>query len=290
MSMQFRKPARPLVVYTDLDGTLLDHDTYRFDAAVPALQRLAALGVPVIPVTSKTLAELEKLNDTLDLKGPCIAENGGLIAFPSGYFETTAPLLTVGRYQVQSLSPDYPRILDTLTELRQAYGFNFTGFADLSDTNVAALTGLDKKDAHLARRRLCSEPLIWNDGDAAFKHFLQELDRRDYTLVKGGRFCHVLGRTDKALAIHRLDDFFTAAGFSDFTRIALGDSPNDTRMLQVADVAVVVRRKDGSCLQVETAGRKVETRAGGPVGWNAFFQQYLDELEAEGGIQRTLHG
>jgi mannosyl-3-phosphoglycerate phosphatase len=290
MNPRFKIPARPLIVYTDLDGTLMDHDDYSFQAAVPALQRLEQLNVPIIPVTSKTLAELEVLNRELGLKGPCIAENGGLIAFPADYFETPPPLQSVGQYEVEFLSPDYTTILDMLADLRQSYGFNFTGFADLSDAEVAELTGLSIDAAQLARRRLCSEPLVWNDGEEAFKRFVQELGKRRYTLVKGGRFWHVLGQTDKALAIRQLDGFFSDAGCSDFTRIALGDSPNDTPMLQAADIAVVIRRKDGSWLQVETAGEQVKTRASGPEGWNEFFQQYLDGLDSAQGTHRTIHG
>lgn len=290
MNTPFKKPARALVVYTDLDGTLLDHDSYSFEAAVPALKRLEQLGVPVIPVTSKTLAELQALNLELGLKGPCIAENGGLIAIPADYFDPAPPLESVGPYKVEYLASDYNSILDMLAELRLAFGFKFTGFADLSDADVAELTGLSVQAAQLARRRLCSEPLLWNDSDEAFKRFLRELEKRHYTLLKGGRFWHVLGQTDKALAIRRLDGYFSAAGFSDFTRIALGDSPNDARMLQVADIAVVVRHKDGSWLQIETPGEKVQTRASGPEGWNEFIQRYLDGLTPERGTQRTLHG
>ena len=41
-----------VMVFTDLDGTLLDHDTYAFDAARPALAALTARAIPVVPVTS----------------------------------------------------------------------------------------------------------------------------------------------------------------------------------------------------------------------------------------------
>jgi mannosyl-3-phosphoglycerate phosphatase len=290
MNRRFKNPARPLLVYTDLDGTLLDHDNYSFKAAEPALVRLEKLGVPIIPVTSKTLAELALINHELHLDGPCIAENGGLIAIPSGYFDTTSSLQAVGEYRVKYLSPDYTRILDMLAEVRRTYAFDFTGFADLSDSGVADLTGLSTGAAKLARQRLCSEPLVWNDSDEALKRFQQVLEKRDYTLTKGGRFHHVLGRTDKSFAIRQLEQYFSDAGFSEFTRIALGDSPNDSRMLQIADIAVVVRRKDGSWLQLETPGEKVQTRSSGPQGWNEFFQHYLDRPDSEQGMQRTLHG
>ena len=42
------------VIYTDLDGTLLDHHTYSFDAARSTIAALSERGIPVIPCTSKT--------------------------------------------------------------------------------------------------------------------------------------------------------------------------------------------------------------------------------------------
>lgn len=290
MTHHFQQPACPLLVYTDLDGTLLDHDSYSFDEARPALQRLQQLSVPVIPVTSKTLAELEVLLAALGIDGPCIAENGGLIALPPGYFGAAPNLKKVGRFEVEYLSLEYSAIADLLSTLRRESGFVFTGFADMDDDRVAELTGLDSGAAHRARQRLCSEPLLWQDTAAAFDDFARQLQQHGCSLVKGGRFFHVLGQTDKALAMTRLNGSFTQAGFSGFASVALGDSPNDAPMLQAADIAVVIRRKDGGCLQLDTLGSKIVTRASGPAGWNEFFTDNLDRLVSEGTGERTLHG
>ena len=43
------------LIFTDLDGSLLDHHSYSFAPAVPLLAELDALGIPVIPITGKTL-------------------------------------------------------------------------------------------------------------------------------------------------------------------------------------------------------------------------------------------
>lgn len=286
----FKKPDCPLVVYTDLDGTLLDHDSYSFEAARPALARLESLSVPVIPVTSKTLLELGVLMQKLGLVGPCIAENGGLVAIPTGYFGTETSAQRYGDFYVEFLSPNHADILAMLGTLRQTFGFKFKGFADLSAAEIAGLTGLSMDEAGLARERLCSEPLVWYDTDSAFDQFQNELEKRSFTLVRGGRFHHVLGLTDKALAIEKLNRRFAQAGFTDFTSIALGDSPNDRKMLVAADIAVVIRRKDGSWLKLETGGEKVETQTSGPHGWNAFFQDYLDKITSSEKTKRVPHG
>ena len=75
-----------LVVFTDLDGTLLDHHSYSWAAAEEALKELERRRVPLVLVTSKTRAEVEALQRKLGSVQPFVTENGGGIFIPHGYF------------------------------------------------------------------------------------------------------------------------------------------------------------------------------------------------------------
>jgi len=59
-----------LIVFTDLDGTLLDHHDYSYAAALPALQLLAQSNTPLIFNTSKTASEVEQLRTEMDNRLP----------------------------------------------------------------------------------------------------------------------------------------------------------------------------------------------------------------------------
>jgi mannosyl-3-phosphoglycerate phosphatase len=48
-----------LVIFTDLDGTLLDRNTYSFEPALPALHLIRQKDIPLILTSSKTRAEIE---------------------------------------------------------------------------------------------------------------------------------------------------------------------------------------------------------------------------------------
>ena len=48
-----------IIVFTDLDGTLLHPRTYSFEAAMPALKLIKEKDVPLILCSSKTRAEIE---------------------------------------------------------------------------------------------------------------------------------------------------------------------------------------------------------------------------------------
>lgn len=71
---------QPLLIFTDLDGTLLDSHSYDWQPAAPWLNRLREAGVPVILCSSKTSAKMLYLQKNVGLQGlPLIAENGAVI-------------------------------------------------------------------------------------------------------------------------------------------------------------------------------------------------------------------
>ena len=75
-----------ILIFTDLDGTLLEHRTYSFEAARPALQKIQEKHIPLIFSTSKTRAEIEYWQKTINIYHPFISENGGGIYIPNNYF------------------------------------------------------------------------------------------------------------------------------------------------------------------------------------------------------------
>lgn len=279
METGFIQPDIPLLVFTDLDGSLLDHHDYGFAAAQPALAQLQALHIPLIPVTSKTLAEMQVLGQDLGTRHPLIVENGCVICLPEDYFPLPRDSASVDGYRLLRLAPDYPTLLAELQQLRHDHGFRFRGFHDMDAAEVARDTGLSQAAAELARRRLCSEPLAWLDTDAALASFREALAARRLRLVKGGRYWHVLSLADKGSALQQLASLYREYGLPAFTSLALGDSPNDCSMLQAADIAVLVRHKDGSMMDCATGGLTIRTTEPGPAGWNAAVLQILQRLQ-----------
>jgi mannosyl-3-phosphoglycerate phosphatase family protein len=276
--MQFIYPRYPLIVYTDLDATLLDALSYTADAAAPALAWLKRLNVPVIPISSKTLAELEVLARRYKLGHPCVAENGALLAFPRDYFPGLDSLPLSHGFHILRCCPDYAEIIGILHGIRAAAGYRFCGFHDMSDAQVAQLAGLDIESAARARLRHSSEPLLWHDSEQSLMEFARELRIHGLQLTEGGRFLHVLGKCDKGTAMQTLNRYYHAAGLTHATTIALGDSLNDLPMLQQADVAVVIRREGGDCLRLGEQASVYYTGATGPGGWNEFMMQYLQQF------------
>jgi mannosyl-3-phosphoglycerate phosphatase len=235
----------------------------------------------LVPTTSKTLAEVGPLNRALDNPHPCIVENGSAIAVPEGYFPGLEEGELASGYRVLRLGPAYSGVLEVLLGLRRARGYRFRGFADMSDAEVAADTGLTLDQANLARQRLCSEPLCWQDSPQALKRFGADLAARGLHLTRGGRYYHVLAAVDKADAMARLQRLYRRQGWDGFLSLALGDSPNDLSLLQAADIAGVIPRKDGGRLELNPGKRLIYAAEPGPAGWNRVVLALIHEFEQQ---------
>ena len=132
---------QPLMIITDLDGSLLDHHTYRWDAATEWLTTLRQYAVPLVICSSKTAAEIIPLQKRLGISGsPFIAENGAVVQTHDQQ-----------RIRLPDNTLTYDAICQRMAALKTAY--RFTGFHDFSDPEVAAMTGLSEADvkAELAR-------------------------------------------------------------------------------------------------------------------------------------------
>lgn len=255
-----------LIILTDLDGTLLDHHSYSWQAACPALQMLRERGIPLILCTSKTAAEVSKLHQELELNTPYIVENGAGI------------ILDSCQQSAHFFGTPYPKLVKQLQSLRQQRGYHFTGFNDYSVAAVAAATGLDSTRAALAKQRLCSEPIRWEDSDDSLLEFQTEIAKLDLQLLRGGRFYHVLSiEADKGKALRwLLEHYRSSAPSTRWRSIALGDGPNDQAMLEAADIAVVIPSLSGLSPKPKDT-TVIYASEPGPVGWNQTILDILKE-------------
>lgn len=277
-----------LIIFTDLDGTLLDHDSYSWSAATPALSLAAEHCVPVVPCTSKTFAECLIVQKDLALKGPFIFENGAGIALPKSLFRN--PFQQGGEesdgYWLCGLGISYDKIRHQLLELRRNRKYQFRGFGDMTDSQVAEATGLSIADAGQARQRRYSEPLVWLDNAKSFDRFAQDIASIGLTMTRGGRFVHIAGPTDKGKAMIWLTRRFEPILGKSPYKVALGDSMNDLPMLKEADYAVIIRPKNAVPMQLNKQTPKqtiITTDFSGPEGWNQAILSILNQAE-------TTHG
>ncbi|MBC8413321.1 MAG: HAD-IIB family hydrolase [Nitrospira sp.] len=259
------------IVITDLDGTLLDSD-YSFKKAVPALEMLIRNNIPLIICSSKTNSEILHLRKMLKNSHPYITENGGGVFIPDDYFNF--PLSTAGNdidkcgnYYAIRLGAKYAVLRDVLAELR-AEGCPVRGFGDMSVKEVSMLTGLKEDAAKRAMLRDFDEPFVFKGSDSETAKMLKEIAAKGFNTTQG-EFFHIMGKSDKGRALSILADLYKKQ-YGDIFTIALGDSPNDIEMLQLADHPVVVKKKDGTYNDriINEVSECIRADGIGPAGWN----------------------
>lgn len=267
--MDADSPAR-MVIFSDLDGTLLDAATYSFDGAAEALAALRHAGIPLVIVSSKTRAEIEPIQRRLGLAGPFVVENGGAVFFPPDSL-AVAPPQAVSRdgYRVVELGLPYKELRRALDELARTSGAALRGFGDMSLEEIAERTGLRAEEAALARQRDYDEPVIVDGPPDRREAFLRQVEARGLRCTRGGRFHHLTGRHDKGQACRLLAEAYRRrAGGAGLVTIGLGDSLNDRPMLEAVEIPVLVQRPDGSYdPDVRLPGLRLAPGIG-PAGWN----------------------
>ena len=253
----------PVLVVTDLDGSLLDHNTYSFTAAKPALTILKHANIPLIINSSKTASEIKELRTQLDNHDPFIIENG------SGIYLTNNERIDFGIKRQD--------ILNYLHMLRQEHEFKFTGFNDLNNNELAVLTGLSEKEAERAKQRDFTEPLLWQDSEEQYITFCSLLVQKNLSAVKGGRFISVSGKIDKGKAVAWIRDFYGKQYELAPKVVALGDSENDIPMLKQADYPVLIRSPAHGLPTIDIKD-VIITKETGPLGWNNSLIELLKKL------------
>lgn len=261
-----------ILIFTDLDGTLLDHSNYSAKPADGLVQSLnRSRMADVIPITSKTYSELQELQPTLNHEIG-ITENGSVIhARADSQFVTNGPApITVGIRYVE--------ILERIKKLPPSFRSHILGFANMSAEEVALETGLPLEEAKRAKAREATEPFLWSGTDAMLEEMTIELSQVGIKIQRGGRFYHCTGDAAKEQAMnHVVGSFIERYPDTKIISIALGDGPNDLKMIEAADIGVIMPNPDG--VTITSTNPHVRTAPlPGPNGWVAATKAIFAEL------------
>jgi len=252
------------IIFTDMDGTLLDHNTYTYEPAIKMLSYIKEQKIPLILTSSKTRHEIVLWQKKLDINEPFISENGAAIFFPENYrgFDLASYPIMEG-YRVALLGKDYNFIAAYLETVRVKYGIK--GFAQMSVEEVMEETGLSEKNAIIAKKRDFTEPFLIEDSSLVP---LLEKEAQLYGLkiTQGGRFFHCIGAyQDKGKALEIAQAIYRRNGY-EAKSIALGDGKNDESMLLSADKAIQIPNNENKFVKMNVPN-VMKARYPGPQGW-----------------------
>lgn len=256
--------AHGVAVFTSIDGTLLDPVTFDAGESREAVRRLAAAGIPLIPLSVMTLDEIAPLAGELGLRHAMIVEAGGAIARWNGR-----------EWELEPCGPPAETLLDVVLEVENRSGASLLVYSALAEEDAARLSGRSGEMLRASTHRGFSEPFVIESG--SLEAVRRAAAAIGFSVRRGRRFLHLCRACDEGEAFARLRDELRCG-----VAVALGGTPVDGEFLMRADVPIIVPGPDGAA-DPELLAMVPKARvapAPGPAGWTAAIDDVLPGLSA----------
>ena len=221
-----------VVIFTDLDGSLLHRDTFKFDSIKDYIKSLVSKGVIIIPNSSKTEKEIEKFNEELGLNLPYISENGSSIHGLNLITSNFPDKLVLSREKEELLKIYENKVPEKLKEKC----FQISKMSKKEKENI-----LGQKDEKLkdALNRKYTLPFLFK-GDKNEKYrLIKILNSNSLTLQEGGRVYNLCDNINKVKSMNRVIKILKKTE-DKIKTIAVGDNFNDLEMLRNCDIPCLV--------------------------------------------------
>ena len=247
-----------ILIFTDLDATLLHRDTFKFDEIKDYLKQLISKGIFIIPNTSKTEKEILEFNNELGSSLPYICENGAAIKGLDLLNSNLPKELILSREKdnlIKIFEMSVPINLQTKCKW----------LSEMDIKNQSLIFGLKDEKLNMALDRKYSIPFIF-EGTKNEKNELSKIIKNNgLALQEGGRVIHLTDRVNKAKALNVFVRFFKKNN-KNVKTIAVGDNYNDLDMLKTSDFPCLVFN-DKFTLDKIPINNLISTNKPSPEGW-----------------------
>ena len=285
--MDFDLKKITLIIFTDIDGTLINNDTFYEGANIEIAETLSEHNHILIYNSSKTFNEIALMQKKFNTSFPFICETGGGI-YHKNLFNQVSDKLRAG-YSIMYEAKKIEMYKDIIEEEIQK---NFKNDLDMFDTlpldEKSRLSGLRGNDLNLASERDFSMLITWKSDELRYSTFESVLHGYGLKLIKGGRFCHICTSHDKGWAVtFFLNQMKSSGVYNKIVTIGIGDSTNDFEMLSNVDYACVVKSENTGELMKKIENSKIVLSTNyAPEGWAECIQNIFSQIKS----QEHTHG
>lgn len=287
MVSAYKRMKLKIIIFTDLDGTLLDHQTYSFEKALPALREIKKTATPVVFVTSKTFAEVKTLQKKMNLwkKEAFIVEGGGAVFVPENFFNfdlmVVAPKEKIfkeqGFWKIE-LGKPYNKVREILKKAAKETNIPIRNIGDMTPEEFSKDCGLSLENARDAKKRTYQEGfkilLPKKQQQKMYKKIKTAIQKRGFYMTTGGRYYQIMGRPAKIKAVRILIELFRKK-YGRIKTIGLGDSQADVEFMALCDEGYLIKNPK-KLLKTEINNPKIKRTQGiGPKEWNKIVLSWL---------------
>ena len=162
------------LIFTDLDGTLLNHDNYSFGNNKKLISTIINNKNEIIFNTSKTFSECKKLLKELKLSNmPFSTENGAVLYFPKIRFNKIKNSSSFEKYWKVRIAKLSSKVWHQFLKQKQKK-YNFLIAQDLSPNILKRYTNLNNTNMMLDRE--ASQIILWDDNLTNLKYSKKSLN------------------------------------------------------------------------------------------------------------------
>ena len=221
-----------IIIFTDLDGSLLHRDTFKFDPIKDFILNLINKGIIIIPTSSKTDIEIEKFNKELGLELPYISENGSSIN------------------KLNLINPNFPNkiiLSREKEELQKIFDFKVPEkirnkcifISKMNKNEQEKIFGQKDKNLKDILNRKYTLPLLFIGEKSEKKKLLKILNYNSLTLQEGGRVSNLCDNVNKVKSMNKVMKILKKTE-DKLKIISVGDNFNDLDMLKNSDIPCLV--------------------------------------------------
>lgn len=263
-----------LIIFSDIDGTLIDSITHSYEAALPALKKTQEKGIPLVLCSSKSRKEIEIYQKELNIRHPIIAENGGGVFIPKDYFDFEYPSVEAPGYRLIQMGKPYHELISVFKKIQEQIEGKIKGLFEMTPEEIVKHTGKSLELAKLSLERDFGLPFVFAEKTEELeKRVLQLIREAGYRCMVGTKFYHIMGDNDKGKGVQILAKLYRKQ-YGEITTVGIGDGLIDEPLLKVVDLPILVKRFDDTFAQLNIPDLKRIDRIG-PAGWNQAILEIL---------------
>ena len=258
-----------ILIFTDLDGSLLHRDTFEFDIIKDYLKQLLSKGIFIIPNTSKTEKEILEFNNELGSSLPYICENGAAIKGLE-LVNSNLPKELILSKEKNNIIKIFEKSVPIDLQIKCKW------LSNMDKKKQSSIFGLKDEQLKMALDRKYTIPFIFDGIKSEKNELFKIVKQKGLALQEGGRVINLTDKVNKAKALQVFLRFFKKNN-KNVKTIAVGDNYNDLDMLKNSDVPCLVFNDQFKLDQINIANL-VFSNQPSPEGWADVIKMALAKL------------
>ena len=259
-----------VVIFTDLDGSLLHRETFKFDTIKDYISSLIDQGIIIIPNSSKTEKEIEKFSEELGVKLPYISENGSSIQGLNLINVNFPNKIILSREKEELLKIFKDKVPEQLRD-------KCVQISKIIKKEQEKIFGQTDDKLKNALNRKYTLPFLFVGNKNEKNKLTKILNSNLLTLQEGGRVLNLCDNINKIKSMNRVIKILKKTE-DKIKTIGVGDNYNDLEMLKNCDVPCLVFN-DQFKLDKINIDNLIFSNKPSPEGWADVIKKALEKFD-----------